>query len=215
MKRYLIILAGLAVSGAAILGGREVPKPKAPAPAGPKVLAAEYALARGTSFYFVLDLGSRKMELKAKGMVMKSWAIEGMKFWGKPDFPAAVEISRKSALKAPRRFEIKPATGEPASEDDAAGFELDALEVSDMPGGFTLHSENGARISVRTRSGGIFLGAGSAVSSVVWHTYIPIRHLVRTVLGKPDFAIEIVFREKMEAQSVYWTFFEGIKGIVY
>jgi hypothetical protein len=215
MKRFLIILAGFAVSGVAIFGGREVPKPKTPAPAGPEVLAAEYALAQGTSFYFVLDLGSRKMELKAKGMVMKSWAIEGRKFWGRPDFPASVEISRKSALKAPKRFEIKPAEEEGVSEDDAAGFELDALEVKDMPGRFTLHSENGARISVRARSGDFFLSAGSVVSSMVWHTYVPIRHFVRTVLGKPDFAIEIVFREEMESQSVYWTFFEGIKGIIY
>jgi hypothetical protein len=217
MRKHVILLLATGLAFGAGIGGREsVSRSKIEAPMSPEILAAEYALAKNPHFYFVLDLKGGKLDLKVKGLVMKTWILRGTRFWGRPDFPATLELTRKSALRAPRRFEIKPA-GEEADipKSDPAGFELDALEVSDMPGGFALSSADGVRISVTTRAGSLVSGLGSILSFISWNTLIPVRHLFRTIVGKAGFAVELTFSDKRDAQFVYWTFFEGIKGLVY
>jgi hypothetical protein len=181
----------------------------------PEGVASEYALAKEARSYFVLDLGTKKMELKAKGMVMKSWTLRGIKFWGVPDLPKVVEISGKSALKSPKRFEIKPVSvDQGAEESDPGEYEVDALEVTDMPGGFALISADGVRMSVRTKPRSFGSIPGSLISLVSWHAIVPIRHLIRTLRGKKEFEVEVTVAGKRDAQEVYWTFFEGIQGII-
>jgi hypothetical protein len=221
MKRVISIMAGVAILGTAVLrlaglGPGAVPSKPSGTVLRPETLASEYSLAREARFYFVLDLGAKKMELKAKGMVMKSWLLRGVKFWGKPGFPEVVEVSRKSALRPPKRFKIKPVSVDRGEEESDPGeYEVDALEVTDMPGGFALLSTEGVRMSVRTRTRSIGSIPGAVMSLISWHAIVPLRHLIRTLRGKPKFAVEITFSEKRDAQEVYWTFFEGIKGIIY
>ncbi len=217
MKHGILIFSALSILGLGAAGIGPVPAPDSEGQLTAAVLNSEYGLAKGPDFYFVLDLKGGRMELKVKGVVMKTWPLQGVRFWGRPDFPATIEISRKSALRAPRRFKIKPPQDneERSDEVDPAGFELDALEISDMPRGFSLISKEGARLMVRARGGGPGSWLGSVVSFVAWRTLIPVQHLFRTMARKPRFAVEIWFKEKKDAQYVYWTFFEGIKGIVF
>ncbi|MGZ5496851.1 MAG: hypothetical protein ACXWFO_08870, partial [Candidatus Aminicenantales bacterium] len=41
-------------------------------------LTAEYGLAKEAKFYFVFDVLGRKIELRVRGMVLKTWPIEAM-----------------------------------------------------------------------------------------------------------------------------------------
>ncbi|MCX6572666.1 MAG: hypothetical protein NTX99_01615, partial [Candidatus Aminicenantes bacterium] len=71
-------------------------------------LSAEYGLAKDAKFYFVFDVLGRKIELRARGMVLKTWPIREMRFWGRPEFAGTVELVKKTTLKAPERIVIKP-----------------------------------------------------------------------------------------------------------
>lgn len=180
-----------------------------------EAVKAEYALAREPHFYFFVDIGAKKMELKVKGMVLKSWPIFGMRYWGRPDFTATIELVRKSALKTPERFVIIPAGQDQAVTENPAEFELNALEVSDMPENFTLYFGEGLTVSVRTKARGLTSRLGSLINSVKWYGLVPISNLVGTVRGKPKSILELTFEQEEQAQSIYWIFFEGIKGQIY
>ncbi len=105
-------------------------------------LNSEYVLAKESQFYFVLDVLGRKLELRARGMVLKSWPLQSMRFWGTPEFSGNVELVRKTTLKAPQRIVIKPGGEEKAEQAPAAKpaaanatpanpaeFDLEALAV--------------------------------------------------------------------------------------
>jgi hypothetical protein len=217
------IVAALAVAG---LAG-----PAAAAPADRAALAkkhealtAEYGLAKESQFYFVLDVHGRKIELRVRGMALRSWSLRSMRFWGQPDFSGTVELARKTALKAPERIVIKPGETEepapapppkPAASGSAAApaeFDLEALELKDMPKRFGLDFDNGLRITVITKGAS---GLGTRLwNAFRWYVDLPLRHLFGRNAGPGSSVLELVFNDEKDAQSIYWHFFDGIKGII-
>lgn len=193
-------------------------------------LANEYSLAKESQFYFVLDVPGRKLELRVRGMVLRSWPLQGMRFWGDPDFAGTVELIRKSALKAPARIVIKPGedeTAEGAGTDGSAQvvtgaaspaapaeFDLEALELKDMPKRFSLDFDNGLHIQVLARSGGSPGLFGSLADAWHWHVDLPLRNLFGSRNGKRISELKLAFEHDEDAQAIYWHFFDGIKGIV-
>jgi hypothetical protein len=193
-------------------------------------LATEYGLAKESNFYFVLDVLGRKLELRVRGMVLKSWPLQAMRFWGSPGFAGTVELVRKTALKAPERIVITPGdtaepepapaqTAKPAAPGAAAPasppeFDLEALELKDMPKRFSLDFDNGLRITVKAKDGGSRGLAGNL--NDVWHWYVdlPLRNLFGSREGKKISELELTFEQGQDAQAIYWHFFDGIKGIV-
>jgi hypothetical protein len=194
-------------------------------------LTTEYGLAKDSNFYFVLDVLGRKLELRVRGMVLKSWPLQAMRFWGNPGFAGTVELVRKTTLKAPERIVIKPGdTAEPepapaaepakpaakgaAAPASPAEFNLEALELKDMPKKFSLDFDNGLRITIKAGDGGSKGLTG--ILNDAWHWYIdlPLRNLFGSREGKKISELELTFEQGQEAQAIYWHFFDGIKGIV-
>ena len=195
-----------------------------------KALNSEYSLAKDSSFYFVLDVLGRKLELRARGMVLRSWPFQSMRFWGRPEFSGNVELARKTALKAPERIVIKPGgddekveavpaheakpTGTGAAAANAAEFDLEALELKDMPKKFGFDFDNGLHILIRTKKA----AAGGLLGWVRegWHWYVdlPLRNLFGRHTGTGLSELELTFDNDKDAQSIYWHFFDGIKGII-
>jgi hypothetical protein len=188
-------------------------------------LNAEYNLAKEAKFYFVLDIAGRTVELKVRSMVLKSWPIQAMKFWGQPDLAGTVELVKKTTLKAPERIVIKPGDTEvapaPAAKAAPAGgaattadYNLEALELRDMPKRFSLELDNGLHITVNAKTGGR-LGLGSKMKAAWrWYVSLPLRNLFGPRQDKKPSELELVFGDEKDAQSVYWHLFDGIKGIV-
>ena len=194
-------------------------------------LATEYSLAKESNFYFVLDVLGRKLELRVRGMVLRSWPLQGMRFWGNPGFAGTVELVKKTTLKAPERIVIKPGeTEEPAPAPVApqakpgatgtaaattpAEYELEALELRDMPKTFSLDFDNGLQITVKTKAGGS-QGFGRSVRAALrWYVQLPLRNLFGSREGKKISELELTFEQGQDAQAIYWHFFDGIKGIV-
>jgi len=183
-------------------------------------LISEYSLAKDSNFYFVLDVLGRKLELRVRGMVLRSWPFQSMRFWGRPEFSGDVELIQKTALKAPKRIVIKPG-GEPEKAEPApappanpAEFDLDALEVKDMPKKFSLDFDNGLHIVIKSKKAASagFLGALREIWG--WYVDLPLRNLFGPHTGAGLSELELTFDNEKDGQSIYWHFFEGIKGIV-
>lgn len=183
-----------------------------------ETLNSEYVLARAPSFYFVLDVPGKKLELRVRGMVLRSWPLRSMRFWGKPSFQGNVELKRKSALKAPERIIVRPAAGDEAAssttEGGTAEFDVEALELKDMPESFGLDFDNGFHVSVRSSkaaSGGPFR---ILWTSWKWNIGLPIRSFLSRGNKGSTAWLELIFEEKRDAQAIYWHFFEGINGLI-
>ncbi len=193
-------------------------------------LNSEYSLAKDSNFYFVLDVLGRKLELRVRGMVLRSWPFQSMRFWGRPEFAGNVELVRKTALKAPKRIVIKPggeaekveaaqapAANQPgtrATPSNPEAFDLEALELKDMPKKFSLDFDNGLHIQVKAKaaaSGGLL---GSMREIWRWYVDLPLRNLFGPHTGTDFSVLELTFDNDKDGQSIYWHFFEGIKGII-
>jgi hypothetical protein len=184
-------------------------------------LSSEYSLAKDSAFYFVLDILGRKLELRVRGMVLRSWPFQSMRFWGRPDLSGNVELVRKTALKAPERIVIKPGGDaekvEPApapTGTNPAEFDLEALELKDMPKKFSLDFDNGLRILVKAKTGASGGLLGSIREGWRWYVDLPLRNLFGPHTGAGLSELELTFDNDKNAQSIYWHFFDEIKGII-
>lgn len=209
MRRTVIAL--LLLIGAAGLSGQTADKEKVLR--GRQELTWEYELAKEPHFYFVLDAPHKTLELRVRGMVLRIWKIESVRFWGKPAFTKTVRLVKKSALKPPQRNILKPGETATAPKDPkaAAAFELDALELKDMPRSFGLDFDNGLHVSVKTRE----IGLRGIREEIYWYGSLPVRNLLGARKGKTISEMEIRFKNEKDAQAIYWIFVEGIRGLVY
>ncbi|MBE3112531.1 MAG: hypothetical protein IMZ46_18815 [Acidobacteria bacterium] len=219
-----LLMAGLVCAGPA--GGAD----KTDLAKKQNSLNAEYSLAKDSTFYFVLDILGRKLELRVRGMVLRTWPFQSMRFWGRPELSGNVELVRKSTLKAPERIVIKPGgeaekieaapmaaakpTGTSAAPSNAAEFDLEALELKDMPKKFSLDFDNGLHILIKAKTGASGGFLGSMREGWRWHIGLPLRNLFGPQTGKGLSELELTFDNDKDAQAIYWHFFEGIKGII-
>ncbi len=208
MKRTaLVLLAALAAAAAA---GQTVQADRAKIAQRLHDVSAEYDLAKEPHFYFVLDVRERFLELRVKGMVLRAWRLKSMRFWGKPAFSKTVELIKKSALNPPRRNVIKPGEAEPTPTDPTK-FELGALELKDMPVTFGLDFDNGLHVSVNATKKGL----AAVRDALNWYLWLPVKSYFRARDGKPISVLELRFENEKDAQAIYWTFYEGIRGLIY
>ncbi|MCU0243734.1 MAG: hypothetical protein MUE80_03080 [Acidobacteria bacterium] len=192
-------------------------------------LASEYTLAKDPNFYFVFDVAGRKLELRVRGMVLRTWPLGAIRFWGRPDLAGPVELVKKTTLKAPERIVIKPGEEEalvkaPAPETKpapakaapatAGDFDLEALELRDMPKRFSLDFDNGLHVTIKSRDA----GAGGPLKKLAeawrWYVALPLENLFGSREGRPVSELELTFSDGKDAQSIYWHFFDGIKGLI-
>ncbi|OGD23910.1 MAG: hypothetical protein A2Y70_08955 [Candidatus Aminicenantes bacterium RBG_13_64_14] len=193
-------------------------------------LNSEYSLAKDSNFYFVLDVLGRKLELRVRGMVLRSWPFQSLRFWGRPEFTGNVELVQKTALKAPKRIVLKPGgeaekveaapapaaktPGTSANPGNPEAFDLEALELKDMPKKFSLDFDNGLHIQIKVKtaaSGGLL---GTIRDFWRWYVDLPLRNLFGPHTGTGLAELELTFDNDKDGQSIYWHFFEGIKGII-
>ena len=227
MRKRLAILALVAAGFVCV--GQAAGADKAALAKKQSSLNSEYSLAKESNFYFVLDVLDRKLELRVRGMVLRSWPLKAMRFWGSPDFAGTVGLVRKTTLKSPERIIIKPGdseTAKPARAGEAeppaaspapasaAEFELEALELKDMPKRFSLDFDNGLHVTVKAKRDGSAGPARRLWDAWSWYVRLPLRNLFGSRQGKGLYELELTFENENDAQSIYWHFFDGIKGII-
>ncbi len=179
-----------------------------PAPRS-QFLEIELSLASSSSLYFIIDIKEKKIDLKAKGIFLRTWKIEKIRFWGDPVLSNPVSLVKKSALFPPKREEIKPdETGEESS------FEIDALELKDMPSSYRLGLERNISIYIQPKSKGWTSFLGKIGQTLRWHLFPPLKTLWSKLKKNSFTAFDITLEDKEESKSLYWAISENSPFIV-
>jgi len=177
-------------------------------------LETELSLARSPAFYFILNIKARTLELKARGIVLRGWPLGDIRQSGLRAAEGIHSIEKKAAPFVPTRSKIipekadeeppaKPEETKKATSTDA--YDLQALEVQDMPERFSLALDSGLTIQFRPQKRGvssIFGRAGRAL-------YLPLITLFMTLKKKRFSTLELQFADKIEVQALYWIISEG------
>lgn len=170
---------------------------------------AELSLANSSDLYVILDIRGRKIDLKAKGIVLKTWTIEKIRLWGDsvPSNPAV--LVKKSALFPPKRENIKP-----GEQEEEATFELEALELKDMPSSYTLRLEQNISMHVGPQSKKWTSFLRNIGHALRWFFYPPLK-TVWAKVGKKSFtAFEIILENEEESKAFYWALGENASFII-
>lgn len=106
MKRDWVALGLIALAACAPVraGVKEGGRPAFEA----RLLEEELGLAKSQSYYFLLDIGARRMELRMSGLPLRSWELARVRVWGEPAPLAATALMKKTAIRPPERVVIKP-----------------------------------------------------------------------------------------------------------
>lgn len=108
---------------------------------------------------------------------------------------------------------IKPEQAQTSTATPADTFEVEALEITDMPGSYELNFDDGLRIFVRSKSG-LQESFRQTWEMLLWYTWYPVRHFLwRKSELRPQ--LILYFDDKHQAQGIYWAFIDGIKGIIW
>ncbi len=173
-------------------------------------LETELSLAKSSHLYFIFDLGENKIDLKAKGLLLRTWKIEAIRLWGDPVLLNPVSVVKKSTIFPPKREEIKP--GETGEEEK---FEIEALELSDMPSSYTIILERNISIYIRPKSKGLASLLKNIGHTMRWYFYPPLRTVWSTAKRNSYTAFDVLMENKDECRSFYWTLAENMKFIIF
>jgi hypothetical protein len=174
-----------------------------------RLIEAELGLARKPDIYFVFDLGTHTAHIKARGIRLKEMPVHKARRWGTPLMGTVYHLVKKSALWEPDREMIKP--GENKEKDT---FEIDALELSDMPSRYTLVFDGGMEIQVRPSTEGIASGASNIFYGLARFLVRPFPMLWHYIKGEPYTVIDMTM-DGNDARAVYWSLAEGAGVIIW
>lgn len=180
-------------------------------------LESELRLAKKPHIYFLFDLKNKKISLKSKGMVLKEMNIDSIKFWGHPVDSKPCTLLEKSSLFKPKRVTIDPSKNkekETNTTDGGGSFEIEALELKDMPTSYSLVFQDGISVSIRPKATGFFSSLYSAVHYCNWYISRPLHTVWNAIKNKPFTAIYLTV-DKKDAQAVYWSLTEHSESIIY
>jgi len=219
---------------AQVKSSKELPGQKAPAAnltilKENKFLEEELNLAKKSEYYFIINLKDKKIELRARGMVLKSWMASSLRYSGKPVPLKVTALAQKSALNPPKRKMLKPGENQEKAEQTGAqpakseqttstsptadNFELEALEITDMPGSYELILDNNLEISVRSKAKGKER-IKQTKETILWYTWLPVKNYLSRK-KEPNPRMIVYFDNPREAQGIYWAFIDGLKGLVW
>lgn len=171
-------------------------------------LESELSLARKSGVYFMLNVREKKIYFKARGEVLKEIPVEKAVVWDCPVVTRVVNLHKKKALVEPERKEIKSNPGK--SQDK---FVVDALEMEDMPSNFNLALDNGILITVSPHGNSPLSKITAAWHYFAWYASRPLL-TVWNYLQKRSFSSIYLTMDKSDAQSLYWSSYEGSHFII-
>jgi len=174
-----------------------------------RLLEQELVLARKGDIYFVFDLHEKIAHIKVKGIPLRELRMSKVRCWGSPVAGSAYRLIGKSTFFKPGRDAIQP--GEGKKKDP---YEIEALELADMPSRYALVFEGGMKMWVKPRTEGIATGMGNVFHAAKSLFIRPISTLWHALQGEPYTAIDIAL-DQDDARAIYWSFSEGGRAIIY
>ena len=110
----------------------------------------------------------------------------------------------------PKRKEIKP-----YKPDDGTDltYDLDFLELKDVPSNYTLLFGKGLSVSIRGQAKGLIPELIQLIRSILVHIRYSMT-IVWNYLWRNEFAIIEMMMDKEDAQAFYWSLDEGMNILI-
>ncbi len=195
------------------------------------------SLAEKPRSYFLIDLAENKIILMARGISIREWKVDNIRFMGQPtpvkpfflesksvqlsslrnnidiDGPEVKEVTTDDA-EAKKKADNKKNDNKETGNKKVKKFELIALELDDMPGDYQLFLNGGTIINVRSQPEGSETLLKKTGYILKWYAYYPLL-TISSYYHKTRFTkIDMLFKDKTEAQALFWAFTEGTECIV-
>lgn len=174
------------------------------------LLETELSLAKKRDSYVLIDTSGKRIFLKGKGVLLREWEIKKISIWGIPFSADPSSLIKKTSLFPPKREKI-----EPKGKSDDEKFELEAMELQDMPVRYNLYFERNIHVYVWVQKKNVLSSFAQMFHSFKWHTLCPIYAVYYSLKKQPFTAINLGLTSRGDGQSLYWALREGIKLLFY
>jgi hypothetical protein len=199
------------------------------------------SLAEKPKAYFIIDLGGNKINLMARGVSIREWTINSLRFSGNPPPVKAFTLEKKSIQLDNLRpvsttDDILNSTSTTAAADKKTTdnktadnktdenktpsikketkYELVALEIDDMPASYSLFLNGDVTINVKSQAEGSTAFLKKTYNAFKLYACYPILEIWNAYHKKTHTEINISFEDKTEAQALFWAFTETTECIV-
>jgi len=182
-----------------------------------RLLESELRLAEKSAIYCIFNLEENRVLIKARGVILREFVIEGSQLWGRTPPITPLRLVSRSALLEPKRKDAraKKQEDQPSGADKSTDtFEVEALELKDMPSSFRLDLSEAVYVSIRPTPQGRLGTLLDILSRLVWRIKTPILGAWHLLRGHPFTAIHLQLGGD-DARHLYWSFPQGSEAIVY
>jgi hypothetical protein len=171
-----------------------------------KRLEMELELSQTEQPYFVFDLEKFCIELRSKGILLRTWTPKTQEIYGDPVPFGPLELLARKTKNPPRRDKIKP--GEPpAPALTASGkFLLTNYEIDDMPARYSLHFKNQLELHVYSPESetGFWSGLRRRLGDLTRTAALPLRTILSRIRHTSYTRLDWIMATPQEAQSLFW-----------
>jgi hypothetical protein len=185
------------------------------------------SLAEKPKPYFLINMGENKIQLMSKGVVLREWTSDKIRFTQGylpiqsfalekkniqlAELRHAEPIEKKDTdtnTNAKNTSDNKTASnGTPDTKKESKYKPPPALDIEDMPSDYQLFLKGGASINVVT-------GTESHKSVMKRYLITPILALWPSSKKDDSAKMEIYFKDKTNSQTLFWSFTEGTECII-
>jgi len=212
-----LILFSFGAYSQALAGGDSLDKKIRALKSENSLLETELKLASKGTSYVILNLRTEsdsvpaRISLKNKGVVLREFdagKIRRRETKGLVIEP--IPLVRKMAFFPPKRKEIKPYKPEDGTD---LMYDLDFLELKDVPSNYTLLFGNGLLVSIKGQAKGLIPKFIQLIRSILVHIRYSMT-IVWNYLWRNEFAIIEIMMDKEDAQAFYWSLDEGMNILI-
>lgn len=198
-------------------------------------LADVLSLAEKPKAYFIIDLGTNKITLMARGISIREWTINKLQFSGKPPSVKIFTLEKKSIklddlrpvsttddiLNAANTTATPNNSTQNNKTDDKkapvekkSAYEIIALEIDDMPPSYSLFFNEDMIFNVISHTQESTAFIKKIINSFKQYACDPVLELWNSHHQKTNTEINISFDDKAEAQALFWAFADGMECII-
>jgi hypothetical protein len=174
-----------------------------------RLLKAEYQLAQKEQLYFLFDLPGRQVQVKVSGVVLARFTIQKLQRRGVPGQGGVHTLAGRRALSAPQRVAIGPQ----AKQKKSGTFELQALEIHDMPSAYRLLLDDGSVLAITPEGEGFWGQAAAWPRELFWRLSRPFISGWHSLRRKPYTELRLTLTAH-DARRLYWSFQEGMPCLI-
>ncbi len=175
-----------------------------------RLLQSEYQLALTSKIYTLFDLTHKRVQIKAKGILLKELMIEKFDLWGAPIPPKPFTIRNKATFLKPKRIKIRP-----GNDREAFASEMKFWGIEEMPTRYRLDLNDEVHLSVRPNVRGWIPSLLTLGSNLKSYVITRPTGMLWNGLRKKPYTELTLYLSPEDARALYWSISEGSSCIIH